>query len=210
MWFQNRRAKWRKKERQTFNQVTTSPVQRSPTEIAGSVSLINSIEHQQQLTETVTRIDSPLTSRSIGTTPPSVLTSPTTIQMPQLINMPQPLQLAMPNQTNWQNLLSSPTLTCIRTAGGGFVIQPQLAAALQGGGVTLGGANIGGMPTLIQSPVTSLAGGAGLIGGRMSAIPQILSLAQIPTSLQSGFSNGGKEFGGQLPLIAIQIPSTTT
>ncbi len=61
---------------------------------------------------------------------------------------------------------------------------------------------------MIQSPVTSLAGGAGLIGGRMSAIPQVLSLAQIPTSLQSGFSNGGKEFAG--PLIAIQIPSTST
>ena len=147
------------------------------------------------------RIETPLTTTSIGT-PHNSLTS---IPMSQLINT-APLQVPVANHTSWQNLLSSSaTLACVRTGlpSGSIVLQPQFATLP---GVTLGNNGINRLPLLQAGShqLNTIAGlAAAAAGGRVSTIPQVLSLAQIPTTL-----GNNKDFSS-LPLIAIQLPTST-
>ena len=152
-------------------------------------------------TSPLATIESPLMTKSVATPPPPpAALAP--IPISQLVNTP--LQVAIANQTNWQNLLSSPAaLACIRAGlpSGGILLQPQLAAATLPG-MTLTSSGLSRLP-LIQAGTPSRLATAGLTAAgthQVSAVPQVLSLAQIP-------ANSSKDFNS-LPLIAIQLPTT--
>lgn len=185
VWFQNRRAKWRKKEKHSQSQTATSPTQQNQPDVVPSMTAVT-LNPSTSLSSSSDTLASEVSPTATGDSTTSV-----TLPMTQLITG---------DQTNWQTLLSSP-ITYIQTAlpTGGVVLQPQLAT-LPTTGLTQ---NLTRLQMLQTSPqLTTL----GLTGGRVGTLPQILtpfSLAQIP-------SNAGTNVGGSLPVITVQLPVTTS
>ncbi len=133
----------------------------------------------------------------------------TSIPISHLINTAPTLQ-QLPVQTNWQNLISSPTtLACVRAGlpSGSIVLQPQYATNLPG--VTLGNNHILNSLSFLQAGgsnhLNTIAGLTIGAGGRVSTIPQVLSLAQIPNTLGSN-----KDINSSLPMISIRIPTSSS
>ena len=85
-----------------------------------------------------------------------------------------------------------PQITTVPTAAGGIALSGNVAATATQ------------LPLLQTTPQVAAVAG---LGNRFSSIPQILSLAQIPTAA-AATTLDTKDLSS-LPVIAIQLPATT-